>query len=137
MEVEGKQHENKISERVENCLMLMLPIYGILLKIVCCKLVMKYAERRKVEKNHGDIWWWNEEVKEVIQQKKVAYKMCKNRLEEDKAKYMKIKNRTKKVVGNSMRKEAEKELTKLNKTPNNIFTLVKFMKKDGKDIEGG
>ena len=36
-----------------------------------------------------------------------------------------------------MRKEAEKELTKLNKKPNTIFTLVKFMKKDGKDIEGG
>ena len=35
-----------------------------------------------------------------------------------------------------MRKEAEKELTKLNKKPNNIFTLVKFTKKDGKDIEG-
>ena len=35
-----------------------------------------------------------------------------------------------------MRKEAEKELMKLNKNPNNIFTLVKFMKKDGKDIEG-
>ena len=35
-----------------------------------------------------------------------------------------------------MRKEAEKELTKSNKTPN-IFTLVKFMKKNGKDIEGG
>ena len=36
-----------------------------------------------------------------------------------------------------MREEAEKELTKLNKKPNNIFTLVKFMKKDRKDIEGG
>ena len=35
-----------------------------------------------------------------------------------------------------MRKEAEKELTKLNKKPNNIFTLVKFTKKDGKDNEG-
>ena len=36
-----------------------------------------------------------------------------------------------------MKKEAEKELTKLNKKTNNIFALVKFMKKDGKDIEGG
>ena len=77
-------------------------------------------------------------MKEVIQQKKVAYKkMCKNRSEENKAKYKNIKNRTKKVVANSMRNEVEKELTKLNKKPNNIFTLVKFIKKDGKDIEGG
>ena len=36
-----------------------------------------------------------------------------------------------------MRKEAEKELTKLNEKSNNIFTLVKVIKKDGKDIEGG
>ena len=77
-------------------------------------------------------------MKEAIQQKKVEYKkMRKNRSEEKKAEYKNIKNRTKKVVANSMRKEAEKGLTKLNKKTNNIFTLVKFMKKDGKDIEGG
>ena len=35
-----------------------------------------------------------------------------------------------------MRKEVEKKLTKLNKKLNNIFTPVKLMKKDGKDIEG-
>ena len=63
--------------------------------------------------------------------------MCKNQSKKNKAKYKNIKNRTKKVVANSMRKEAEKELTKLNKKPNSIVTLVKFMKKDGKDIEGG
>ena len=41
------------------------------------------------------------------------------------------------MVANSMRKEAEKKLTKLNKKSNNIFTLVKFIKSDGKEIEGG
>ena len=41
-------------------------------------------------------------MKEAIQQKKVAHKkMCKNRSEENKAKYKNIKNRTKKVVANS------------------------------------
>ena len=94
--------------------------------------------KNKGRRNHKDTWWLHEEVKEAIQQKKVAYKkMCKNRSEENKAEYKYIKNRTKKVVANSMRKEAEKESTKLNKKPNNVFTLVKFMKKDGKDIEGG
>ena len=57
-------------------------------------------------------------MKQAIQQKKVAYKkMCKNRSEKNKAKYKTIKNRTKKVVANAMRKENEKELTKLNKNP--------------------
>ena len=68
-------------------------------------------------------------MKEAIQQKKAAYKkMCKNRSEENKAEYKNIKNQTKKVVANSMRKGTEKEITKLNKNPNNIFALVKFMK---------
>ena len=47
-----------------------------------------------------------------------------------------MKNLAKIVVGNSMRKEAEKKLTKLNDKPNNIFTLEKFIKKDTKDIGG-
>ena len=63
--------------------------------------------------------------------------MCKNRLEENKARYKNVKNRTKEVVANSMRKEAEKELTKLNKKTNHIFILVKFLKKDGKDTKSG
>ena len=29
--------------------------------------------KKKDRENHADIWWWNEEMKEVIQQKKVTY----------------------------------------------------------------
>ena len=68
------------------------------------------CENRKGRRNRGDTWWWNEDVKEAIQQKKVAYKkMCKNPWKENKAKYKYIKNRTKKVVANPMRKGAEEE----------------------------
>ena len=63
--------------------------------------------------------------------------MCKNRSEENKARYKNIKDRIKNAVANSMMKEAEKESTKLNEKPNNMFTLVKFMKKDGKGIKEG
>ena len=41
------------------------------------------------------------------------------------------------MVSSSFRKEAEKELTKLNAKRNNIFKLVQFMEKDEKDIKGG
>ena len=76
-------------------------------------------------------------MKEAIQLAKVTYKkMCENRSdEENKVIDKRMKNRTKKVIADSMRKEAEKELTKLNKQPNNIFTLVKFIKKDGKILK--
>ena len=75
-------------------------------------------------------------MKEAIQQKKVAYKkMCENQSEENKARYKNIKNRTKKAIADSKRKEAEKELTKLNEKSNNIFTLVKLRKKMGKILK--
>ena len=40
-----------------------------------------------------------------------------------------MKNLAKKVVVDSIGKEAEKELTKLNQKPNKIFRLVKFIRK--------
>ena len=67
----------------------------------------------------------------------VNAKIPVNRLEENKARYENMKNRTNKLVADAMRKEAEKEITKLNKKLNNIVTLMKFMMKYGKDIEGG
>ena len=39
------------------------------------------------------------------------------------------------AVVNSMLKEAEKGLTNLSQKPNNIFTLTKSIKKDGKDFK--
>ena len=69
------------------------------------------CEKMKGRRNRGNTWWWNEQVKEVIQHKKAAYKkMRKNRSEENKARYKNIKNQTKKVVANYMKKEVEKEL---------------------------
>ena len=57
-------------------------------------------------------------MKEAIQQKKViCKKICENRSEENKARYRNTKNRTNKVVANSMRKESERvnKLKKKNK----------------------
>ena len=48
-----------------------------------------------------------------------------------------MKSLTKKAVANSMRKEAEKESTNLRQKLSNIFKLMEFMKKDGKNIKGG
>ena len=39
------------------------------------------------------------------------------------------------MAANSMRKEAEKDLTKLNEKLNSTLTLVKFMKKMGKILK--
>ena len=69
------------------------------------------CSKKKGGRNHEDNWSWNEEMKEAIRKKKVAYqKMCENLSEKNKAKYKNIKNLAKKVpvLTNFMRKEAEK-----------------------------
>ena len=48
-----------------------------------------------------------------------------------------MKNRTKKVVLKPMKEAAKQELRELSEHPNKVFKLMKSMKKDGKDVEGG
>ena len=48
-----------------------------------------------------------------------------------------MRNQTKKVIAKAMKTEAEKEMEELREKPNKIFKFVKFMKRDGKDVEGG
>ena len=94
--------------------------------------------KKKVRKNGGNKWWWNEEVRNAIARKKEAFKMfCKTGLEEHKISNRKMRNQTKKVIAKAMKTEAEKEMEELREKPNKIFKFVKFMKRDGKDAEGG
>ena len=48
-----------------------------------------------------------------------------------------MKNQAKKVISKAVKEAAERELRELSKHPNKVFKLVKSMKKDGKDVEGG
>ena len=48
-----------------------------------------------------------------------------------------MKNREKKVVAKAMKEAAEQEMRELSEHLNKVFKLVKSMKKDGKDVEGG
>ena len=85
-------------------------------------------------RDHGDTWWWNKDVKDV----KDAHKeMCKSRTEANRARYKNMKNRAKKMVTKAMEETAEQELRELSEHPNKVFKLVKSIKKDGKDVEGG
>ena len=93
--------------------------------------------KKKVRENGGNKCWWNEEVRNVIARKKEAFKMfCKTGLEEHKIFYKKMRNQTKKVIAKAMKTEAEKKMEELGEKPNKIFKFVKFMKRDGKDVEG-
>ena len=100
----------------------------------CDEVCGKKTSRR----DRGDKWWWNEEVKNAISRKKTAFKeMCRLSTDKTKAEYKRIRNQTKKVIAAAMRKEAEEELNNLNRNPNCVFSFLKRMKKEGKDLEGG
>ena len=94
--------------------------------------------KTKARGDWGSTWWWNEQVKDAIDRKKKAFKLwCTNRSAENINKYRKARNETKKVIAKAMRQEAEEEINVLCTKPNDVLKFVKFMRKEGRDIDGG
>ena len=91
--------------------------------------------KKKGRRGQEDKWRSNEDVKEAIARKKdVHKKMCKSGTEANKARYKNMKNWAKMVVTKAMKEVAELELSIRTRC---LFKLVKSMKMDGKDVEGG
>ena len=83
-------------------------------------------------------WWWNEDVKEAVSRRKEAHKaMCQNSSEENKRRYKSMKNKANKAVSRAMREKDELVHTELQDCPNWMFMLVKGLKTDSKEVEGG
>ena len=88
--------------------------------------------------DRGNTWWWNEQVRGAIDRKKKAFNLwCTNRSMESKINCRKARNETKKVIAIAMKQEAEEEMNVLCTKPNDVFKFVKFMRKEGKDKDGG
>ena len=55
--------------------------------------------KKKSRRDRGDMWWWNEEVKDAIATKKAAFKeLCRFPLEENKTKYKRIEIKREKLL---------------------------------------
>ena len=94
--------------------------------------------KKKSRRDQGDMWWWNEEVKDTITRKKAAFKkLCRFPSKENKTQYKHTRNQTKKIVARAMRMEANQELKNFNQNSNSVFYFLRRMKKEGKDVEGG
>ena len=77
-------------------------------------------------------------MKEAIARKKDAFKeLCKNGTEENKARYKNMKNRAKKMVAKAMKEEVEKGLSEVRDNSSKVLKMLKSMKRDGRDVEGG
>ena len=94
--------------------------------------------KKKSRRDQGDMWWWNEEIKDIITRKKAAFKeLCRFPSEQNKTQYKRIRNQTRKIVARAMRMEANQELNNLYQNSNSVFYFLRGMKKEGKDVEGG
>ena len=56
---------------------------------------------------------------------------------ESKSNYRKTGKETKKVIAKAMKQKAKEEMNGLCTKPNDVFKFVKFMRKEGRYIEGG
>ena len=94
--------------------------------------------KKKSRREQGDMWWWNEEIKDTITRKKAAFKeLCRFPSEQNKTQYKRIRNQTRKIVARAMRMEADQELNNLYQNSDSVFYFLRRMKKEGKDVEGG
>ena len=59
--------------------------------------------------------------------------MCQNNTEENKRRH---KSRKNKAVSKAMRGKAEEVLTELQNCPNGMFSLLRRLKTDSKEVEG-
>ena len=80
-------------------------------------------ERRR---DRGDMWWWNEEVKDTTQKMRLL-KSCAG-FHQNKTQYKRLRNQTRKIVARAMRKEAEQELNDLYQNSNSVFCFLRKMK---------
>ena len=95
------------------------------------------CEKKRGRRTKGDIWQWNEEVKEAVSRKKESHKaICKNSTEEKKRRYKSMKNKADKAVLKAMRETAEEALSELQNCQNLMLRQVKGLKTDSKEVEG-
>ena len=101
------------------------------------KVCDELCGKTKARSDRGNTWWWNEQVKDAIDWKKKVFKLWStNRSADNKNKYRKARNETKKVIMKAMRQEAEEEMNVLCTKPTDVFKFVKFMRKEERDIDG-
>ena len=93
--------------------------------------------KKNSRRDQGDMWWWNEEVKNTVARKKAAFReLCRFPSEENKTQCKRLRNQTRKIVARTMRMEANQEFNNLYQNCNSVFYFLKRMKKEGNDVEG-
>ncbi|KAK3567837.1 hypothetical protein QTP86_027362, partial [Hemibagrus guttatus] len=91
--------------------------------------------RRKEDK---ETWWWNEEVQDSIQRKRLAKKKWDmDRTEENRQEYKELQRRVKREVSKAKQKAYEELYTRLDtrEGEKDLYRLARKRDRDGKDVQ--
>ncbi|KAK3554064.1 hypothetical protein QTP70_019173 [Hemibagrus guttatus] len=91
--------------------------------------------RRKEDK---ETWWWNEEVQDSIQRKRLAKKKWDmDRTEENRQEYKELQLRVKREVSKAKQKAYDKLYTRLDtrEGEKDLYRLARQRDRDGKDVQ--
>ncbi|KAK3544182.1 hypothetical protein QTP86_006029 [Hemibagrus guttatus] len=91
--------------------------------------------RRKEDK---ETWWWNEEVQDSIQRKRLAKKKWDmDRTEENRQEYKELQRRVKREVSKAKQKAYDELYTRLDtrEGEKDLYTLARQRDRDGKDVQ--
>ncbi|KAK3518664.1 hypothetical protein QTP70_007151 [Hemibagrus guttatus] len=91
--------------------------------------------KRKVDK---ETWWWNEEVQDSIQKKRLAKKKWDmDRTEENKQEYKELQRRVKREVSKAKQKAYDELYTRLDtkEGQKDLYRLARQRDRDGKDVQ--
>ncbi|KAK3519644.1 hypothetical protein QTP86_017598 [Hemibagrus guttatus] len=91
--------------------------------------------RRKEDK---ETWWWNEEVQDSIQRKRLAKKKWDmDRTEENRQEYKELQRRVKREVSKAKQKAYEEMYTRLDtrEGEKDLYRLGRQRDRDGKDVQ--
>ncbi|KAK3526888.1 hypothetical protein QTP86_003606 [Hemibagrus guttatus] len=91
--------------------------------------------RRKEDK---ETWWWNEEVQDSIQRKRLAKKkLDMDRTEENRQEYKELQRRVKREVSKAKQKAYDELYTRLDtrEGEKDLYRLARQRDRDGKDVQ--
>ncbi|KAK3510598.1 hypothetical protein QTP70_011788 [Hemibagrus guttatus] len=90
--------------------------------------------RRKEDK---ETWWWNEEVQDSVQRKRLAKKWDMDRTEGNRQEYKELQRRVKREVSKAKQKAYDELYTRLDtrEGEKDLYRLARQRDRDGKDVQ--
>ncbi|KAK3532729.1 hypothetical protein QTP86_028099, partial [Hemibagrus guttatus] len=106
-----------------------------LIRVTGRKVLGVSSGRRKEDK---ETWWWNEEVQDSVQRKRLAKKNCyMDRTEENRQEYKELQHRVKREVSKAKQKAYDELYTRLDtrEGQKDLYSLARQRDRDGKDVQ--